>query len=403
KLSPDEVRRVVAHIWELGTTHFDYFYLTENCSYHMLSLLEAGAPRLKLLSKLPRWTLPTDTLKVLFESDLVSETHLRPSLDTQFRTRVGMLSRGEVAELETLTRASKTSAQITAPSIKNEKVFDAFIDYVDLLFAQKLLEKETEAVQAKQNLLVQRSRLPIAESLDFSKLRLISPHLSHGSSRASIARVRDEDHALTGDATELGFRFAFHDLLDPAMGLPDFSEVQFVDFKVRYWEDIKKFRLENFTLIGVGNYSPVDAFHKDASWKVRFGLKRFSDRRCEPSGHNNDCLGGAVELGYGYSFQPLNAVLAYALIEGNLDTSAGFLQDKLVPRLGPTLGARTRFTPSLAALLEAKTQTSLVHPSFTEKSLEARLRWVPKSWGLDLRALWTTDHQELTTSALLYF
>ncbi|HEX9241652.1 MAG TPA: DUF4105 domain-containing protein, partial [Anaeromyxobacter sp.] len=35
-MTPDEVRLFVSHLWELGQTYFDYWYLDENCSYHVL-------------------------------------------------------------------------------------------------------------------------------------------------------------------------------------------------------------------------------------------------------------------------------------------------------------------------------------------------------------------------------
>src|SRR5690606_26093360 len=45
-LTQREVDLVVAHLWELGSTHFDYYYLTENCSYHVLGALEVARPDL---------------------------------------------------------------------------------------------------------------------------------------------------------------------------------------------------------------------------------------------------------------------------------------------------------------------------------------------------------------------
>src|SRR5205814_8251235 len=35
---------LVAHLWELGQTWFDYYYATENCSYQILGALEAADP-----------------------------------------------------------------------------------------------------------------------------------------------------------------------------------------------------------------------------------------------------------------------------------------------------------------------------------------------------------------------
>ena len=49
-LTPEETALLAAHLWELGGTWFAYWYLDENCSYHVLGALEAAAPRLELLA-----------------------------------------------------------------------------------------------------------------------------------------------------------------------------------------------------------------------------------------------------------------------------------------------------------------------------------------------------------------
>src|SRR5262249_53633592 len=88
-LSPAQVAMLVAHIWELGSTYFDYYYLTENCSYHVLGALEAAAPELELLRHVKTPVIPVDTVKALYENQgLVRDVRYRPSIRTQFRKRI---------------------------------------------------------------------------------------------------------------------------------------------------------------------------------------------------------------------------------------------------------------------------------------------------------------------------
>ncbi len=42
-VSQETVDMVLMHAWELLGTYFDYYFFTENCAYHLLSLLEAAA------------------------------------------------------------------------------------------------------------------------------------------------------------------------------------------------------------------------------------------------------------------------------------------------------------------------------------------------------------------------
>jgi hypothetical protein len=65
-LRKSELRRLARHLWELSTARFDYYYATKNCSYGVLALLEAAAPRLALVENTKFVVLPADTVKALF-------------------------------------------------------------------------------------------------------------------------------------------------------------------------------------------------------------------------------------------------------------------------------------------------------------------------------------------------
>ena len=81
-LSPAQARRVALHLWELEHTTIDYFYLTENCSHHMLTLLEGAVPSLELTAKTKTMVLPIDTIKAL-GPELVRSVRMFPSKHRQ--------------------------------------------------------------------------------------------------------------------------------------------------------------------------------------------------------------------------------------------------------------------------------------------------------------------------------
>ncbi len=83
-LSRAEVTLLACTCGELSATHLDYYYLTKNCSYHVLATLEAAAPRIDLVSHLNFVVLPRDTIKALYRvPGLVRGTVYRPSLRSQ--------------------------------------------------------------------------------------------------------------------------------------------------------------------------------------------------------------------------------------------------------------------------------------------------------------------------------
>lgn len=301
-LTPQEVERFIAHIWELGSTYFDYFYLTENCSYHMLTLIETAAPRVSLVDKVPFWVIPTDTVKAAFEEEgLVRKTSFRPSIHTQFLARLDRLQGDEEDSLRTIIAregddGSADDQNLLAETPLDEtakaRVLDAYIDYVDLNHARELVEKEPTMVKRKQSLLIARSRLPVSEPLSFDPPPASSPHLAHDSARASLSHVANDRK---GDAISLGMRFAFHDLLDPSEGLPDNADIEFFNPTFRYWQRTSRLQLEDFAFFGVGTFQPLDAYTKKFSWRARTGFHRVDDLRCQ------DCTSLFFEGGAGFS------------------------------------------------------------------------------------------------------
>lgn len=401
-LTQDEVDMMTAHVWEVGTSYFDYFYLTENCSYHMLTLIEAAAPRYNLVDKIPYWVLPSDTVKALFKANAVTRTNFRPSVNTQFRTRYDKLSEPEKKSLFTLIHQDRKRSR-PATALPNDdlspteraNVLDAYMDYVDLHYARDLYQKNPEFAAPKQSLLVARSKLPVTQALDFSKPPVASPHLSHPSARAGVWAVEDLKH---GTAVEASMRFALHDLLDSSLGLPKYSDIDFFHLQMRYWTELDALKLERFTLFGVGSFQPIDEFTKSPTWRLKMGAKRFDDVRCE------NCVGGFIEGAVGYSYEPLSQLLFFGLAESHFDTAPRFEKDKFGLRLGPTVGTRIRFSEKFGILTEGKFLFSLGRDSFEERIVDSRLRWTPvENLGLDIGGLWTSQRQEVKAGFVGYF
>src|SRR5262249_34312130 len=103
-LDQRQLGMLVAHLWELGQTWFDYYYVTENCSYHILGVLEAADSRIDLLSHLGVATLPADSVKALFANPgLVRAIRFRPSGRTQLEARTAGLTGADLDAVERLS------------------------------------------------------------------------------------------------------------------------------------------------------------------------------------------------------------------------------------------------------------------------------------------------------------
>ena len=132
-LRPDQLRMLVAHLWELGSTYFAYYYLSENCSYHILGVIEAADPNLNLISELSWPVLPADTVKALFRNPgLVRAVNYRPSNRTQFRQRVETLDPEELEMVSALMADPRRSFPKALSVQRRVKVLDTAIDLIDV-------------------------------------------------------------------------------------------------------------------------------------------------------------------------------------------------------------------------------------------------------------------------------
>jgi hypothetical protein len=264
-MTQEEIDMVVDHIWELGNTKFDYFFLTENCSYHVLSILETARPSLELHKKLPRlYTIPSETLKALKAENLVRRITFRPAPSTLFYYQLDLLSADEKKEVENLvfhhTLPSENSPE------RKALIYDTALSLIDYKYAKEILKGEEETQKIKRPLLVGRSKIPVrSEEIDFSDKLIRAPHLGHGQKRLALTYLNDDSHTLM----DLEWRFAFHDLLDNDIGYPPKTSIEVGKAIVR--TDGQNFQLRDFSLVDVLMLGKWDIFNRASSWKIKMG------------------------------------------------------------------------------------------------------------------------------------
>ncbi|MGV2836986.1 Lnb N-terminal periplasmic domain-containing protein, partial [Pseudomonas shirazensis] len=127
-LTPTETGRMVEHVWELKQVQFDYFFFDENCSYRLLELLQVARPGLDLTSQFPLTAIPTDTVKAVKQSGLVSSVRYRPSRERELLARADSLDHQEKQQVLAISAntAQLQSAEFNAlPKPRQALVQDA--------------------------------------------------------------------------------------------------------------------------------------------------------------------------------------------------------------------------------------------------------------------------------------
>ena len=322
-LTPREVAMLVAHLWELGGTWMDYWYLDENCSYHVLGALQAAAPRLRLLEPFAFRPLvvPADTVKVLFENPgLVRAVHYRPAIRTQFEARAGALDDAQADAVEALMLDPAAPLPPGSP-VAQAVVLDASLDLMDVRHARELLfETDAGLARSRQALLRRRSAIPVQSAeLIIAPPELRRPEIGHGSLRFGLGGglLAAQGEPRTGFAS-FDFRLCLHDLLDPPDGYPPEAQVEFLPTRLRYDGARREVALDESHFVRLVSLAPWTRFDKRTSWHVKLGAETVRDSGC-PSCVALVASGGAGMAGAGFGGALHAALFTDATIEGAPD------------------------------------------------------------------------------------
>jgi hypothetical protein len=321
-LTPREVAMLVAHLWELGGTWLDYWYLDENCSYHVLGALQAAAPRLRLIEPFAFRPLvvPADTVKVLFENPgLIRAVHYRPAIRTQFEVRAGALDRRQAGAVEALMLDPAAPLPPGTPAAQ-AAVLDTALDLMDTRHARALIiESDPALSRARQALLTRRSAVPVQSAeLSIAPPELRRPEIGHGSLRLGLGGglLEPRGEARTGFAN-LDFRLCLHDLLDPPDGYPPEAQIEFLPTRLRY-DQPHRVVLDESLFVRIVSLAPWTRFDQRSSWHLKLGAEMVRDSGCA------SCVafvaaGGAGLAGAGLAGALHAALFADASIEAAPD------------------------------------------------------------------------------------
>lgn len=403
-LSQEATDMLVLHIWEVGPTYADYWYLSENCSYFMLGLLEAADPKIDVTSKLKKFVIPTDTVQVIFENPgLVKNYHFRPSVRTELFYRLNELSEIEKSLLANMVDQRKIGDEIRAlPEARRQKVLDTAIDDMDYLFAVAVQKDGSPEWKFKNEILSERSHLnAVTEPLKIEASYREEPHAGHGSRRVGLGYLTTKE---SGNTLLMNYRFAFHDILDPVVGFPEYAQISFFDFKFGYEERPQKLELEELNLFEVISLSPYSRFSKSLSWRLKVAVEKLVNEDCW------GCHAGGISGGAGYTlkFADDPRIMGYlGLKAGAYYTSRDF-REKGFPRwllgAGPNLTLRARWTDRWITSLEAwyRKDMQVSYNEFKEVSLSNQWSYA-KNYGLRLTGVERWFERAASVDFFLYY
>ncbi len=377
ELSGPQLLMLVAHLWEVGKTYFDYFYLGENCSYAILSVVDAARPEADLMSDVSSPVIPSATIEIMASRQgLIRSVHYRPSLRTQFNAKVAHLERAEAALVEELS--VNPELPIPFAPARAILVLDAAADLIDILHEREMLKHRAESAAAKrkQRLLERRAQLRVPSPEVTVPTDLANaPERGHGARRLGLMGGRD---AANNPYLGLDFRLALHDLADASYGFPEGAQIEFFRGALRFGEVRNRFRvrLDRADLVRVLSLSSMERFQKHISFQVALGLLGVVESKTRVQTAGNAQFGGGVARGFFH-----DALFLWAMADAQLliglpfsDTERG---DKVPFRIGagPSGGIRARLHPRLLLLGTGSYYWFPAQLPDARYQVDATLRW----------------------------
>lgn len=407
-LTDDELKMLVDHIWEEGSTYYDYYYFTENCSYHMFTLLDAAAPRLGLADRLAYYVIPSDTIRVMYKvPGLVSKVTYRPSVLSQFRYRLKNL---DVVEKESLDAVlDGMDPERINPSLSKDsaaRVLDAFSDQIELSSPKELIQDGSDAQKLKQKILVKRAALGVrSPTLEVPAPERDAPHVGHGMRRVSLALASEKGQGL---AEVLGYKFAMHELLDPGLGYPRNMQIDFGQVRLRHRNRPEGFRnrleFDEIGLFKITALTPMSRYYSSKSIRAEFGGKKAVDPDCK--GEDHRCFPLTLDFAPGWSIDPTGseALTLFAFLQSRFTYTSAYQGMNFRIGLGPRLGFLAHFTDSLRLMVTGEVLGRI----FAEKDLvfsnEATLRYgFAPGWALDFSGKHEREISEAMTQVHFYY
>ncbi|WP_372759461.1 DUF4105 domain-containing protein [Litorivivens sp.] len=269
-LNAAEIDRLMAHLWELQSINFDYYFMDENCSFRLLELLEVARPGLTLTAEFPVHAIPVDTVRAVREAGLVDEVVYRPSRQRELDALVAPL---DAAQRQWVLTLAREPAQNLVPAFQRKSVDE---QRTLLLGAYRLLRYQHNRQQRSPDvagrsfaLLRAINHLPPDAGQSATPVRPTEPDAGHATALAGLALGRFDER----DYREVSLRLTYHDLLDPVAGYPRNASLNMLQATLRQ-VDGEGSRLQSLTLVDIRSLAPRTDFFQPISWQARGGLER---------------------------------------------------------------------------------------------------------------------------------
>lgn len=348
-LTPEETRFLVEHIWEMQHVSFPYYFVSDNCAYRLLGLIDLVRPDLNLKQQFIYAAIPIETLKAVDQQALVKEVVYRPALETQLLSQAKQhgTDLAKVAHQIAFTETDQVQSMLKTYSQQDQaKILEMAYDDLYLQYISRQVDANIAQPKLRQ-LLAERSQIEVEKQRQQPERPKMQPVEGHHARNLSV-NVGD----VQGQKfVELGHRQAYHDLIDPQGGYRTGTQLLFLDGSLQYRDD--KLKLEHLDLLSVNSYNPVQPFKSPLTWGFNLGWKQ---EAIENGTFSEDVQHGVMNLNMqvGYSVADYDRRhLCYAQLQSHIQGGKKLDKGWRVGA-GPTVGCMNVWSDNINSVVQVE-------------------------------------------------
>ena len=323
-LSAAEQEKFINHLYEMKNARVRYFFLSKNCSYMILELLEAVRPELDLSSKHQYWAIPLDTLKTLQQvPGLVGEINYRPARYTKIQAALKTMDKEQYQAFLKAIKEQDYAMENLAETAQSE-VLETIYQY----YQYRYTAREMDLAEYRKNsfaVLRKRSRMPVAKEKEISGE---DPSLSHDSAQIELRTGMYNRRSYE----EFALRPAYTSLTDDSFGLIKGAGIKVMESRWRYYNQSHKTVLQRFNVLKIDSFVPADRVFSRYSYKTFLGAERVLNPKTNEEGYVAD-----IGFGVGKTYALADWLWLYGML-GFGGQYGDIIGDKYWLGLSPEIG-----------------------------------------------------------------
>lgn len=346
-LTPEETRFLVEHIWEMQHVSFPYYFVSDNCAYRLLGLIDLVRPNLDLKKQFNYAAIPIETLKAVDQQDLVKEVVYRPALETQLLSQAKQHGTplAKVAHQIAFQDVEKAQPLLEKFNQHDQaKILEMAYDDLYLQYISRQVDADFAQPQLRQ-LLAERSQIDVEKQRQEPERPKKQPVEGHHARNLSVNVGELQGQKFI----ELGHRQAYHDLIDPQGGYRLGTQLLFLDGNIQYRDD--QLKLEHLDLLTVNSYNPIQPFKSPITWGFNLGWKQ---EALDQGNFSDDQQHGVMNLNMqvGYSLADYDRRhLCYAQMQSHIQGGRSLDKGWRVG-VGPTVGCMNIWTDTINSVVQ---------------------------------------------------